>query len=197
MLLHGEDSPLPAVRPASGPRPCPRSQLPPPARGLSAAVGAHCHLTLGIGAGRPKYLGKPFTPIPAPSSTLPLRQYEAHWSDHCHRRVCNSNQEPLSHSSPSQKRQLDPTSSPHLPLTRPPTRAQCTGPMPTLLRRCVPRNHGCSPRMRRASFMSLTVIVTRLAWMAQRLVSTKRPVRYASAASCNARTAVDWNRRPL
>ena len=31
-----------------------------------------------------------------------------------------------------------------------------------------------SPRMRRASWMSLGMIVTRLAWMAQRLVSSKR-----------------------
>ena len=34
-----------------------------------------------------------------------------------------------------------------------------------------------SPRMRRASWMSLGMIVTRLAWMAQRLVSSKRPTR--------------------
>ena len=34
-----------------------------------------------------------------------------------------------------------------------------------------------SPRMRRASWMSLGMIVTRLAWMAHRLVSSKRPTR--------------------
>ena len=34
-----------------------------------------------------------------------------------------------------------------------------------------------SPRMRRASWMSLVMMVTRLAWMAQRLVSSKRPTR--------------------
>ena len=34
-----------------------------------------------------------------------------------------------------------------------------------------------SPRMRRASWMSLGMMVTRLAWMAQRLVSSKRPTR--------------------
>ena len=34
-----------------------------------------------------------------------------------------------------------------------------------------------SPRMRRASWMSLGKMVTRLAWMAQRLVSSKRPTR--------------------
>lgn len=34
-----------------------------------------------------------------------------------------------------------------------------------------------SPRMRRASWMSLGMMVTRLAWMAHRLVSSKRPTR--------------------
>ena len=34
-----------------------------------------------------------------------------------------------------------------------------------------------SPRMRRASWMSLGMMVTRLAWMAARLVSSKRPTR--------------------
>lgn len=34
-----------------------------------------------------------------------------------------------------------------------------------------------SPRMRRASWMSLGMMVTRLAWMAQRLVSSKSPTR--------------------
>ena len=37
-----------------------------------------------------------------------------------------------------------------------------------------------SPRMRRASWMSLGMMVTRLAWMAHKLVSSKRPTRYAS-----------------
>ena len=37
-----------------------------------------------------------------------------------------------------------------------------------------------SPRMRRASWMSFGMIVTRLAWIAHRLVSSKRPTRYAS-----------------
>ena len=47
--------------------------------------------------------------------------------------------------------------------------------------------------MRRASCMSLGMMVTRLAWIAQRLVSSKRPTRYASEASCRAITAEDWN----
>ena len=37
-------------------------------------------------------------------------------------------------------------------------------------------------RIRRASWMSFGMMVTRLAWIAQRLVSSKRPTRYASAA---------------
>ncbi|KAF8715556.1 hypothetical protein HU200_027215 [Digitaria exilis] len=40
--------------------------------------------------------------------------------------------------------------------------------------------------MRRASWMSLGMMVTLLAWMAQRLVSSKRPT--------SAATADDWNR---
>ena len=39
------------------------------------------------------------------------------------------------------------------------------------------------------------MIVTRLAWIAHRLVSSKRPTRYASAASWRAKTADDWKRR--
>ena len=44
--------------------------------------------------------------------------------------------------------------------------------------------------------MSLVISVTRFAWFAQRLASSKRPTRYASDASCSARRAVDWNRKP-
>ncbi|KAK2974782.1 hypothetical protein RJ640_026758 [Escallonia rubra] len=40
-------------------------------------------------------------------------------------------------------------------------------------------------------------MVTLLAWMAHRLVSSKRPTRYASAASCSAATAELWNRRSV
>eukprot|EP00891_Asterochloris_glomerata_P001333 jgi/Astpho2/1333/Aster-06203 len=40
------------------------------------------------------------------------------------------------------------------------------------------------------------MMVTRLAWMAARLVSSKRPTRQASAASWRARTALLWKRRP-
>ena len=51
--------------------------------------------------------------------------------------------------------------------------------------------------MRRASWMSLGMMVTRLAWMAHRLVSSNRPTRYASEASCSASTADDWKRRSV
>ena len=51
--------------------------------------------------------------------------------------------------------------------------------------------------MRLASWMSLGMMVTRLAWMAARLVSSNRPTRYASAASCSASTAEDWKRRSV
>jgi len=45
--------------------------------------------------------------------------------------------------------------------------------------------------------MSLGIIVTRLAWIAHKLVSSNRPTRYASAASCNASTAWLWKRRSV
>ena len=51
-----------------------------------------------------------------------------------------------------------------------------------------------SPRILRASWRSLGMMVIRFAWSAQRLVSSKRPTRYASEASCSAPTAVDWKR---
>ena len=40
-----------------------------------------------------------------------------------------------------------------------------------------------SPRIRRASWMSFGMMVTRLAWMAHKFVSSKSPTRYASEAS--------------
>lgn len=40
-----------------------------------------------------------------------------------------------------------------------------------------------SPRIRLASWMSFGMIVTRLAWIAHRLVSSNNPTRYASLAS--------------
>lgn len=42
-----------------------------------------------------------------------------------------------------------------------------------------------SPRILRANWISLGIMVTRLAWMAHKFVSSNRPTRYASLASCN------------
>lgn len=44
---------------------------------------------------------------------------------------------------------------------------------------------------------SLGWMVTRLAWMAAELVSSKRETRYASDASWRAITADDWKRRSV
>ncbi|RID77007.1 hypothetical protein BRARA_B03952 [Brassica rapa] len=41
------------------------------------------------------------------------------------------------------------------------------------------------------------MIVTLFAWIAQRLVSSNRPTKYASAASWSAATALLWNRRSV
>ena len=54
-----------------------------------------------------------------------------------------------------------------------------------------------SPLMRLASWISLGIIVTLFAWMAHRLVSSKRPTMYASQASWMANTAWLWNLRSL
>ncbi len=57
--------------------------------------------------------------------------------------------------------------------------------------------YALSPRIRRANWISLGMIVTRLAWIAHRLVSSNSPTKYASDASCNAKTAELWNRRSV
>ena len=54
-----------------------------------------------------------------------------------------------------------------------------------------------SPRSLRANARSFGWMVTRFAWMAARLVSSKRETRYASAASWRAITADDWKRRSV
>lgn len=54
-------------------------------------------------------------------------------------------------------------------------------------------NDARSPRSRMASWISLVIMVTRLAWMAQRFMSSKTPTRYASEASWRAMRAVLWN----
>lgn len=60
---------------------------------------------------------------------------------------------------------------------------------------CPSHAYARSPRMRRAKWMSLGMMVTRLAWMAHRFVCSNSPTKYASEASCSAATADDWNRR--
>ena len=52
----------------------------------------------------------------------------------------------------------------------------------------------CSPQIFQASWMSLGMMVTRLAWMAQRLVSSNNLTRYTSAASLSTSSAEGWNR---
>ena len=54
-----------------------------------------------------------------------------------------------------------------------------------------------SHRIRLASCMSFGIIVTRLACIAHRFVSSKRLTRKISAASCKAMTADDWKRRSV
>ena len=50
-----------------------------------------------------------------------------------------------------------------------------------------------SPQMCHANWMSLVMMVTLLAWMAHMLLSSKRPTKYGSDASCKARIAPLWN----
>ena len=55
--------------------------------------------------------------------------------------------------------------------------------------------YALSPLIRLANWMSLGMMVTRFAWIAHKLVSSKIPTRYASEASWIAWIADDWNRR--
>ena len=41
------------------------------------------------------------------------------------------------------------------------------------------------------------MMVTRLAWIAHKFVSSNKPTKYASDASWSAKTAVDWNRKSV
>ena len=41
------------------------------------------------------------------------------------------------------------------------------------------------------------MMVTRLAWMAHKFVSSNKPTKYASDASWSAKTAEDWNRKSV
>lgn len=58
-------------------------------------------------------------------------------------------------------------------------------------------NYDRSPRNRLARARSLGWMVTRLAWIAAKLVSSKRETRYASEASWSAITADDWKRKSV
>jgi len=44
-------------------------------------------------------------------------------------------------------------------------------------------------------WISFGKMVTRLAWIAHKFVSSNNDTRYASEASCNANNACDWKRR--
>ena len=50
-----------------------------------------------------------------------------------------------------------------------------------------------SPLILRASCKSFVMMVTRLAWMAHKFVSSNNDTKYAYAASCKAKTAWLWN----
>ena len=54
--------------------------------------------------------------------------------------------------------------------------------------------YALSPRIRRASWISLGMMVTRLAWIAHKFVSSKSLTRYASADSCKPSNAVALKR---
>ena len=54
-----------------------------------------------------------------------------------------------------------------------------------------------SPQIHLASWMSLGILVTLLAWIVHRFVSLNRPTKYASAASCRHIMAADWNCRAV
>ena len=52
-----------------------------------------------------------------------------------------------------------------------------------------------SPRMHQANWISLGMMVTLLAWITHRFVSSNSFTKYASVASWRAKSADDWNRR--
>ena len=54
-----------------------------------------------------------------------------------------------------------------------------------------------SPLILLANWTSFGMMVTLLAWIAHKLVSSNKPTKYASDASCNAKTAEDWNRKSV
>ena len=54
---------------------------------------------------------------------------------------------------------------------------------------------GQTPHMYPASFLSLGMLVTYFVWTVHRLLSSKRPTRYAFTASYNTMVAEDWNQK--
>jgi hypothetical protein len=54
--------------------------------------------------------------------------------------------------------------------------------------------HDLPPLIRIANCMSLGIMVTLFACIAHMFVSSNKPTKNASDASCNAKIAVDWNR---
>ena len=57
--------------------------------------------------------------------------------------------------------------------------------------------YDCSHQILLASCISLGIIVTCLAWIVHKLVSSNRPTIYASMASCKAPMALAWNQRSV
>ena len=52
---------------------------------------------------------------------------------------------------------------------------------------------GSLPHILQANCMSRERLITRFVWIVHRLVSSNRPTRYASAASCRAPMVIPWN----
>jgi hypothetical protein len=84
----------------------------------------------------------------------------------------------------------------HPPPSKPAAPRGSSAPLPLLLS-YFSGGLTVSPRMRRTSCMSLGMMVTRLVWRVTRLVSSKSPMSWASAASCKAARADPWNLRSL
>ncbi len=59
------------------------------------------------------------------------------------------------------------------------------------------RAYARSPLILLANWTSFGMMVTLLAWIAHKLVSSNKPTKYASDASCKAKTAEDWNRKSV
>ena len=69
----------------------------------------------------------------------------------------------------------------------------CLYPSNNQITRLTMQHHSLSPLILLARCRSFVMIVTLLAWIAHRLVSSNKPTRYASAAYWRASTALLWN----